>query len=212
VIEILAAYGPRPCATEPGLYFARDQASIDKAIAICTSCIARMACLNGALALKIKCGVWGGKWLGPTVDAESIQPGEVSTTRPPGRPRVKLGPLPVLDLPEPDPMELATFAHLATDTPGYVPSTAPPAGIPLNDDRIAAILVPLARAGGQGREPDCRQLAAALGLSPKSASGLVQMADAARLIERPRRGNRTLTTLGLRWLLANRRDQLSQAA
>lgn len=115
-------------------------------------------------------------------------------------------------LPEPDPVELATFAHLATDTPGYVPSTAPADGISLNDDRIAAILVPLAQAGGQGRVPDCRQLAAAVGLSPKSATGLVQMADAARLIERPRRGDRTLTSLGLRWLLANRKHQLEGAA
>ncbi|MDO5498395.1 MAG: WhiB family transcriptional regulator [Propionibacteriaceae bacterium] len=79
-----------PChLVDPEIFFAEDPAEIEFAKTLCRECPARLQCLDGALARRETCGVWGG---------ELIVNGEiVARKRPRGRPRKN--PQPLLPVP-----------------------------------------------------------------------------------------------------------------
>jgi WhiB family redox-sensing transcriptional regulator len=72
-----------PCMREPELFFADSPQDVERAKAMCRDCMARRACLAGALERREPAGVWGGELLvqGTTV------PRKRPRGRPPGRPR-----------------------------------------------------------------------------------------------------------------------------
>lgn len=108
--------------------------------------------------------------------------------------------------------ELPRYAHLATDTPGYERPDLPNSGYRLTQDRIAAVLEPLAAMGGVGR-PSIPKIAARLGASPKSLYVLFAQLDAIGYLERsPVRGKPwRLTMFGVRWLADYDPDVLRRA-
>ena len=52
-----------PCrVNDPELFFADSPADVEYAKSLCTTCPARLDCLNGALERREPWGVWGGEW------------------------------------------------------------------------------------------------------------------------------------------------------
>jgi WhiB family transcriptional regulator, redox-sensing transcriptional regulator len=76
----VAGTGPGlPCMGDPDLFFAESPQDVESAKAMCRGCVARLACLAGALERQEPWGVWGG---------ELFLRGEVvPRKRPRGRPR-----------------------------------------------------------------------------------------------------------------------------
>jgi WhiB family transcriptional regulator, redox-sensing transcriptional regulator len=68
-----------PCTEDPELFFAESPQDLEQAKAMCRGCLARLACLAGALERKEPWGVWGGELL----MSGAVVPGK----RPRGRPR-----------------------------------------------------------------------------------------------------------------------------
>jgi WhiB family redox-sensing transcriptional regulator len=69
-----------PCrVNDPELFFADSPADVEYAKSLCTTCPARLDCLNGALERREPWGVWGGEWF--------VQGVVVPRKRPRGRPR-----------------------------------------------------------------------------------------------------------------------------
>jgi len=69
-----------PCrVNDPELFFADSPADVEYAKSLCTTCPARLECLNGALERREPWGVWGGEWF--------VQGVVVPRKRPRGRPR-----------------------------------------------------------------------------------------------------------------------------
>jgi WhiB family transcriptional regulator, redox-sensing transcriptional regulator len=69
-----------PCrVNDPELFFADSPADVEYAKTLCTTCPARLECLNGALERAEPWGVWGGEWF--------VQGAVVPRKRPRGRPR-----------------------------------------------------------------------------------------------------------------------------
>jgi WhiB family transcriptional regulator, redox-sensing transcriptional regulator len=69
-----------PCrVNDPELFFADSPADVEYAKSLCTTCPARLDCLNGALERAEPWGVWGGEWF--------VQGVVVPRKRPRGRPR-----------------------------------------------------------------------------------------------------------------------------
>ncbi len=53
-----------PCRSDdPELWFAESPADVERAKRLCRGCPVRVACLDGALARREFCGVWGGEIL-----------------------------------------------------------------------------------------------------------------------------------------------------
>jgi WhiB family transcriptional regulator, redox-sensing transcriptional regulator len=76
----VGAVGQRlPCGEAPQLFFADDPGSIARAKMMCAGCIARAACLDGALQRGEPWGVWGGELV--------LNGVVVGAKRPRGRPR-----------------------------------------------------------------------------------------------------------------------------
>jgi WhiB family redox-sensing transcriptional regulator len=53
--------GDTPCRGLGWLFFSAEEDDIDQAKSVCTSCANARACLEGALARREACGVWGGQ-------------------------------------------------------------------------------------------------------------------------------------------------------
>jgi WhiB family redox-sensing transcriptional regulator len=68
-----------PCTREPELFFAESPEDVEQAKAMCRGCMARIACLTGALERREPLGVWGGELL--------LRGTIVPRKRPRGRPR-----------------------------------------------------------------------------------------------------------------------------
>jgi WhiB family redox-sensing transcriptional regulator len=66
------------CMQDPELFFAESPQDADRAKAMCRGCVARIACLAGALERSEPWGVWGGEVL--------VQGAIVAFKRPRGRP------------------------------------------------------------------------------------------------------------------------------
>ena len=67
------------CADDPELFFAEASEDVETAKALCQGCLAREACLQGALERREPWGVWGGELL--------LRGIVVPRKRPRGRPR-----------------------------------------------------------------------------------------------------------------------------
>jgi WhiB family redox-sensing transcriptional regulator len=81
-----------PCTREPDLFFAEDQVLLESAKALCGRCLARRACLSGALARREPVGVWGGQMFDHgQVIGQMRRPGRPSK-RPPERPAASAPP------------------------------------------------------------------------------------------------------------------------
>lgn len=78
IVPVMAVPG-LPCTAEPDLFFAESPEDVETAKTMCRGCVARIACLAGALERQEPWGVWGG---------ELVLRGEVvPRKRPRGRPR-----------------------------------------------------------------------------------------------------------------------------
>jgi WhiB family redox-sensing transcriptional regulator len=74
------AAGPQlPCHSDPELFFAEKPEDVRSAMALCRSCPARQACLQGALQRGEPWGVWGGELF--------LRGAIIAGKRPRGRPR-----------------------------------------------------------------------------------------------------------------------------
>ncbi len=78
-VPVAATVPVLPCTVDPDLFFAESPEDVETAKAMCRGCVARIACLAGALERQEPWGVWGG---------ELVLRGEVvPRKRPRGRPR-----------------------------------------------------------------------------------------------------------------------------